>query len=147
MPHELNVADIYREDIRDGYALAALEDCMVMGALVEYQDTAYSERMFLWCVPGKEDRLLKSSGPLQEEQTTRKFTVPRQCQHLHDDDPDWIEPDLRKHFPPRNKPSTNAIIHYQGFAWAVSTWESDSVEACFICTAVRHQPRRVEDNE
>ena len=144
----MDAAQIYREEIRDAYASAALEACMTEGALIEYQDTALAHRIMLWCAPGDEKRKLVKSGPIQEEQTTREFCIPRQCQHMDDDDPDWVEPDLRKHhFPPSTRPATNAIIHFDGYAWAAEEWMADTVEAAWTCKATRHHPRRLDENE
>ena len=122
-------ADI-RDEIRDNVALEALEVCQVYGAEICYQDRAADTPIKLWCIPGPEKRRLGKGGSIQEEETQRDFTIPRQpC------------------FPPANEPSVEAQIVYEGHTWNLvdeggEAWKRDSVGACFTCTAARHQPRR-----
>lgn len=142
-----SAAELYREEIRFAFAETALEDAMNFGALVPYQDTALAPLMKLWVMPHDQQRKLDKAGPIQEEQTTIKFSIPRQASWQDFDAVDWVDPDQREHFPPNNRPATNAIIHYEGYEWAVSLWTSDAVEAVFIGTATRHQPRRIDENE
>ena len=119
-----------RDALRDNVALEALEVCQVYGAQVCYLDRSGDDEVLVWCIPGAESRRLVKRGSIQEEETTRAFTIP-----------------LQLCFPPANGPSVAAQIRYEGFMWSLTdeggeTWKRDSVGACFTCTTIRHQPRR-----
>ena len=119
-----------RDELRDNVAIEALAVCEVYGARVSYLDRAGDTPVEVWCIPGAEQRKLSAHGSFQEEETTRSFTIPRQCG-----------------FPPANEPSSSAQITYAGHTWALVSeggefWKRDSVGACFTCTAMRNQPRR-----
>jgi hypothetical protein len=120
----------FRDELRDNAALEALEVCQVDGDQCAYVDRAGNTQILLWCIPGSESRRLVKRGSIQEEETTRQFTIPRQ-----------------PGFPPATEPSTNAQIVYEGLIWSLvdeggESWKRDAVGACYTCTAVSHQARR-----
>jgi len=120
----------FRQELRDCAALEALEVCKVDGDQCVYLDRMGNTQITVWCIPGPESRRLVKRGSIQEEETSRTFTIP-----------------LQDGFPPANEPSVAAQILYDGFTWSLTdeggeTWKRDPVGACYICTAIRHQARR-----
>ena len=137
MPNE------FRTELRDESAYVALEVCHVEGDVIAYQDRATTPTVWLWAVPGQERFELIHSPAVQEQQTHRTFTIPRQsgcpcghpgCACMRDE---------IQLFPPEYEPSAHAQIYYQDYEWAVERWTVDSVGACYTCETIRHTPRRV----
>ena len=138
----------FRRELRDQYAIEALEVAKVYGVQIEYIDRDNENPIKLWAIPSEQERTLVKEDRTFEEHSTLTFHVPRQigCSCLNTDC--YLMGEYKHEmvilFPPKNKPSTNAIIRYEGHDWAIITWDCDSVEAKFALHAVRHQARRLD---
>ncbi len=124
----------FRDDLRDQAALAFFEVAQDLGDQLNYSDRGETP-VPLWCIPEGEDRSLSSIINISDDETLKRFSIPRQ----YDSNGVLL-------FPPANDPSSSAEIIYEGYTWFLRAYHRDSVGAIYTITTVRKQARRTTTN-
>ena len=140
------VAKSTREQQRDNAAYAALIVAQSDGCQVEYQDRAQDDFVRLWAIPGPESIELSNDGEIQEEVTRKYFDIPRQygCSCGRADCPRagaYTGHDSVLLFPPKHRPSVNAVIRFEDRSFSVKNPECDSLGAKYKLHSEYHKPR------
>jgi hypothetical protein len=117
-----------RTDIRDAAAQTALAVCMTFGDTITYSDRG-GAAVTLYAAPDDESVADVNILGLEADQTTRRFTVPKQA-----------------NFPPTNGIRTGAEIKYPttaAYSYFVVSAEADTLGAAYTVTTTRKHATRL----